>query len=119
MKTTKKDFEDFKAYGEEFIDKLGLKDWSIVFMTEDSDEVYGAAASNVGGRVATISLSKSWDERKPKTPLALRRLALHEVLHVLFAPILKEAKERYTMQYVIDDLEHDVIRRLENMVDND
>lgn len=115
MKTTKADFELFKTCANEFIEQLGLRDWSIHFDHCDVDGSYALTTSNTGGRVATIQLGKYWDDLRPKTDGAIRRLALHEVCHVLLAPLLKEAKERYTTPYILEDIEHDVIRRLENL----
>lgn len=115
MRTTKTDFELFKTYALGFVEQLGLKDWSIHFGHEHVDGVYAETLTNAGGRVATIRLSTYWDDLRPKTDAEIKRLALHEVCHVLLAPILKESKERYTTPYLLEDMEHDVIRRLENL----
>lgn len=115
MKTTKQDFQDFRRYAEEYIAKLGLTNWSVHFSHKKTGECYAQTVSEVNGKVATIFFSTSWDNLRLKNERELRRLALHEVLHVLLSPMMKESKERYTMPYVIDDLEHDVIRRLEGL----
>lgn len=114
MRTTKKDFSLFKEYAGGYVRLLGLVDWSIHYEHCDLPENYANTITNVSGRVARIEFGKYWDDLRPKTNEELRKLALHEVLHVLLAPILKEATERYTQPYVIVDLEHEIIRRLEN-----
>jgi hypothetical protein len=115
MKVTKADFELFKQSCDKYIKKLGLVNWSVHYQHEIREGSYAVTASDCDGRVATITLSTYWDDLRIKTDHEIDKLALHEVLHIMMAPILREAEQRYTTQYVLLDQEHDIIRRLENL----
>lgn len=116
MKTTKRDFELFKQYCNEAVQKLGLVEWSIHYAHEHIDESYANTAWRLSGGVSTITLSDYWDDLRPKTEEAIRRVAYHEVLHLVMAPLVAEAGDRFTDQLSIDTAEHLIIRRLENIV---
>lgn len=116
MKTTKKDFELFKKYCDEVVQVLGLTEWSVLYAHEHFANEFANTNYQVSSATAVITLSTYWDGLRPKTDLALRRLALHEVLHIVLAPLVAEAMERYTNQLTIDTAEHLIIRRLENMI---
>lgn len=116
MKTTKADFEIFKTYCAEAIQKLGLLEWSVHYAHEHRESDYARTAWKLSGGVATITLSTYWDDLRPKTEEALRRVAYHEVMHLLLAPLVAEACDRYTNQDAIDIAEHQAIRRLENVI---
>jgi len=116
MKTTKADFQLFKEACLKWQDKLGMVDWSIHYAHEFVEGDYARTYWNLSGAVATVYLSTKWDDLRPKTRDALDRLALHEVLHILVAPLTAEAEARYTDQKTIDTAEHCIIRRLENII---
>lgn len=114
MKTTKRDFEQFKKECAIWIEKLGLIEWSVHYDHQHIEGSYAETAWKLSAGVATITLSTYWDDLRPKTEDAIRRLALHEVLHVVMSPLYAEASERYTNPLALDTAEHLIIRRLEN-----
>lgn len=114
MKTTKADFEAFKGYCAEAIQKLGLVEWSMHYDHDVLEGEYARTYWKLSAGVATIVFAKDWDKLRPKTSAEIRRLAYHEVMHVMMAPLVAEAGERYTNQDSIDTAEHLIIRRLEN-----
>ena len=107
----------FKSFCDKHINRLGLKEWSVHYDHSKVDDVYAQTYWRLSAGVATIILSTYWDDLRPKTDKEVDRLALHEVLHLLMAPIVAEANERYTNQSSIDTAEHLIIRRLENLFD--
>lgn len=119
MKTTKADFELFKKYVQEYADVLGVKDWSLHFSHDETDGVYARTMYTTNERVATIVLGRYWDDLRPKNSYEIKRLAFHELMHVVMAPLVSEAKERYTTPYMLDGVEHNIIRQLENIVSRD
>lgn len=119
MKTTKADFELFKKYVQEYADVLGVKDWSLHFSHEEVGDAYASTTYSIDDRVAKIRLGKYWDDLRPKNSYEIKRLAFHELMHVVMAPLVYEAKERYTTNHVLDGIEHNIIRRLENIVSRD
>lgn len=82
MKTTKKDFELFKGYCGEWQTKLGLIDWKIVYSHTPLKDRYAEANYRVSGRAARLVLATSWVDREINN-LTLRKVALHECLHLL------------------------------------
>lgn len=116
MKTTKKDFELFKSFCDGHIKRLGLVEWSVHYNHGYIDGSYAETGYKLSGGVATITLSKHWDDLRPKTDEHINRLALHEVLHIVMAPLFAEAGERYTNQMALETAEHLIIRRLENVL---
>lgn len=116
MKTTKADFEAFKGFCAEAIQKLGLVEWSVHYDHKHLDDQYARTYWFLSAGAATIILSTYWDDLRPKTPEAIRRLAYHEIMHVMMAPLIVAAEERYANQNAIDTAEHLIIRRLENVI---
>lgn len=116
MKTTKADFELFKKYCNEAVQKLGLVEWSLYYDRDNLEDAYARTYWKLAAGAATIVLATYWDDLRPKTDEEIRRLAYHEVMHVLMAPLLAEAEDRYTNQSAIDIAEHQIIRRLENIL---
>lgn len=114
MRTTKKDFELFKLYCDEAIKKLGLVEWSMHYEHRHVEGSYAETAWRLSAGVATVTFSTYWDDLRPKTEDAIQRLAFHEVLHILMAPLFAEASERYTNHLALETAEHLIIRRLEN-----
>lgn len=116
LKTTKRDFEFFKAAALEWQQRLGLTDWNLYFVHEKVDECYAQTRWELPATLATITLSLNWDSLRPKTDEELKVLALHEVLHVLFAPYCSAAEDRYLGPSQLHGVEHAIIRRLEKVL---
>ena len=116
MRVTKKDYELFKTECDRFVNLLGLKEWSIHYSHEKSTDNYASTYMNRDGMVATIVLGLYWDDMRPKTEYEIKRLALHEVCHLLMNPLVAEAQERYTTEQALASIEHTIIRRIENLI---
>ena len=113
-KTTTKDFETFKTYCLKWQRELGLMNWNLYFEWKKNDEQYAGCNYSVPDGVATIALSKQWDDFRKVNKSELNRCALHEVLHILFAEFSSIAEERFTTLKAVDNVEHGIIHRLEN-----
>lgn len=116
MRTTKEDFQYFKTCCLDWQNKLSIKNWSLYFEHTKVEGCYAKTAWSTSEMAATVQLATSWDNLRPKTKEELNKLALHEVLHVLLAPLLSEAEYRYTTQDAIYSAEHAIVRSLENIV---
>lgn len=116
MRTTKRDFAKFQEYCNEYIATLGLNEWSVHYDHSSLDDDYARTYFKVSSGVSTIILNTYWDDLRPKTNSELERLALHEVLHLLTAPLMGAAERRFTTTHEIDAAEHLLIRRLEKLV---
>lgn len=115
VKTTKEDFTVFQECCVAWTEKLGVKNWSIHYEHGDADESYARTLWKLSDRIATVIFGKEWDALRPKTPDQIDRLALHEVLHLVMAPLVAEADDRFSTQSAIDIAEHAIIRQLENL----
>lgn len=88
------DFEFFKSVFCNWQKKLNLMDWHIEFAHGDIEgEPRAWIQPNTQGRVATVGLSKEWvlmkdSESVENKRYCLGKFALHEVLHLLFYPLL-------------------------------
>jgi len=116
MKTTKRHFEYFRERCEHWIKVLGLVGWAVDYHHDNkAGEVYAKVNADVNGRVASITLSNSWDII-PSVDFdmdeQLNRTALHECLELLLFP----AKDRYCSRSVEDERTHAVIRTLEKVI---
>ncbi len=117
MKTTKKDFELFKKYSQEYAEILGLSDWAIFYEhAKTRDSAYAETLWDVESHTARIILGTSWDNIRYKTDIEIKRLALHETIHVLISPLTMEAMSRYTTGERIATEEHRIVRMLEKLV---
>ena len=115
MKTTKQQFETFQKYIYYWQKELGLIDWHIYVFHKKIGDRFADTASSCEGRGATVRFNTSWDDRAP-TDKELRECALHEVLHILTAPLLNEARSRFADEYTMDAAEHSIVTRLTNLL---
>lgn len=116
MKTTKQDFINFQRYAKEWQQQLGLLEWSLYFEHADIADVYARTSWSTNDMLATIQLARNWDDMRLKTDAEIRSLALHEILHVLMAPLVSQAEWRYASKDGVDSAEHSIVRRLENVL---
>lgn len=116
MKTTKKDFDYFKVQCLKWQNKLGIINWAVHFDHKSLEDVYAKTAWKTQDMMAVVQLNTTWDKLRPKNNKELDRLALHEMMHVLLAPLVSEAEWRYASQDGIDTAEHSIVRSLENIL---
>lgn len=114
--TTKADFVKFQQYATAWQKKLGLLNWALYFDHKKKEGAYAQTAWDMGGSLATITLATHWDDMRKKTDNELNSLALHEVLHVLFAEFTAFAEARYLHSDSLEMAEHSILRRLENVL---
>lgn len=115
MKTTIKQFEQFKAYCLEWQQELGLTDWHLYLYHRDTDDAEADTSYDPAGRGATIRFNTHWDETTP-TPNHLKEAALHEMMHILTAPLMTEGQSRYANEDTMRQLEHSIVVRLTNYI---
>ncbi len=118
--TTPEHFKFYRAEAERFIELLGLKDWRVYFEHSPLAGCMGQCGwNNEAGKVATITLGVNWEHEEP-TEEELRKVAFHEVCHLLLADSYNVAVQddlSYNQTvFALDRAYHGVIRRLENAV---
>ena len=103
----------FKDYCFKWQDTFSLRDWRIYFVHKRLNGAYAQTKWSTDSMLATITLSSYWDDMQPISDIELERIALHEIMHVLFAPLVSEAEYRYATHDNIEIAEHAIVRRLE------
>ena len=121
--TSKKDFEYYCKRVRYWIDQFGLFEFEIDFVHRFlgdepgflNDYTAGIRLS-AAGRCATFYLNKDWGLDKISN-LALNRVAIHEVGHLLLCEYYHQATNRFGVTVSgLEVTEHAIIRRLENFI---
>ena len=117
MKTTKRHFKIFSREIEQWAQKLGMHEWRITVFHKKNARVENARASFVAyvqDRIATIYLEPDWGEGDYRlSDCIIRKSAMHEILHLLFARLTYLSVSRAATQEQIDEEEHALVHRLE------
>ena len=92
-KVTKEHRDYFLRACEQAQHDFGLLDWDIHLISQDMEDHEAVVDSDYGHHSATIALARAWD-RKP-TKKRLRETAIHEMVHVLIAPVTFLGNQRY------------------------
>lgn len=122
MKTSSKHFALFKKECQHWIDKFGLKEWDITFErmnleSDDPDATTGAqCVADIKNRIAALVLQADWDIKV--TNQMVKRMAFHEVCHVLLWRLVWLTQERYISEGEATSEAHAIIRRMENGILN-
>lgn len=102
IKTTNKHFEIFKREAEAYAKLIRLDDWDIYYIhglnieNELEGGVFATAIWLVEQKSGTLRLAKTWDDEiTPLDGKSLKKVARHEVLHLLYAPIQELADKRF------------------------
>ena len=86
MKTSKKDFGIFKKEVLRLVDAYSLKSWELHVDHEKVDEsTLASTQTDMEARQCVITLNTDWQD--PVSARALKDVALHEVLELLFAKV--------------------------------
>lgn len=94
--------------------KLGLTDWSITYKVDRMPGAWARVDYEVNDRSALITANgdmKGTGERAPE------RIALHEMLHLLFADMIDTAGKRGADHVDTGRAEHALIERLLNAIE--
>lgn len=111
-KTTKSDFKYFKLRCEHYVKLWKLIEWDIDYEHSNGQGSDRAACSRtILGMHAVIELCFNWEHEKV-TKQALNRIAKHEVLHILLAPIELLAQARFVTEDEYKAGDHTVIQKL-------
>ena len=113
--TNAKDFNYFKECCESYIELFGLKGWKVEYLHSELDlEVYAQCYFAAEPRNATISLNTIWEPGISDEQL--KKIALHEALHVFFGSYTSCAIDRFISEKEIFEKEHEMIQTLINVI---
>ena len=114
MKTTKKDFELFKKTCLEWQKKLYLDSWELFFVHEKATGARAAIRTETTNHQAVVVFATDWSKAniEPKTPEAIKKVAVHEMCHLLIGNLSNLGNSRYVSEDEINSAEEEVVRRL-------
>lgn len=111
-KITAKEFLEFKVECRKWIDRLGLRSWTITFVQEPHKCMLGACSWSYADRCATLYLNTKYTSRY----IDIKAVALHECLELLMSPMQDLAEDRVWSKDEWIKERHIVIRTLENVL---
>lgn len=118
-KTTKKQFEVFKAECKKWLKYFGLNGWRVEYRHDKSEGNRGQVAWSITARNSTITLADEWEDFRdtPITDLEIRKVAFHEVCELLLARMTMMADGKISNHcYAVEEETHNIIRTLENTI---
>jgi hypothetical protein len=109
-KCTNKDFEKFVQFCEEYLQKLRLENWEMVFKFDKTPDPPNYANCDISFEKlhARITLFSDWTPDRV-TQISLRELAYHEVVHILLAPLMEAHSG---LDSIVREHEHNIIKQL-------
>ena len=111
VRTTQKDFKEFKAEFNRMVEILGLKNWNLTFSLEKiNDSTMADIHYDCSARFANVRLNTS-----KLTDKSLKDFARHEVYHLLLADLYDSATNRYISKSELDQIEEGVVVTLEKL----
>jgi hypothetical protein len=115
--TTKKHFDIYKQECLRLIDLFHLSGWRVYFEHSEMREKYGQMESDIESYIANMGLNKKWDDTlRPCNEAEIRKLALHEVIHLLLAPISDLGKSRFVIRDELYAAEEELVHKLERII---
>ena len=115
-KTTKKDFELFCSECDKWVQHFRLADYYIYYTHEDCESLDFPKAywmGDIENRSVTIGLAIDFKDVKPTKNL-IKKMAFHEVFHIILGRLDTLARSRYLMERELDEEREAIIRRMEN-----
>lgn len=119
MTTTKEHFEIFKEECKKWINYYGLLQWEINFYHDETKSDNCALALwNLVAKRCDFYMYYEWD-KEDLTEEYIKRVALHEVTHLLLGRLHSLAGYRFVRDAEIDESVHEIIRILEGILFRD
>lgn len=87
MKTTKKEFEEYKKWINYYVKEFGLIDYVLYFDHADIGNSNARVSIGITQRTATFILNTKIDPRDKEDGKDMRYYARHEVCHLLIADV--------------------------------
>ncbi len=115
MKTTAKQFEEFKTEVLRLQPILGLQDWDICFHHTKKEGVYASTSYNREAAISTILFNTDLTDFEYKN-LNIKRSALHECLHLVIADLYCMVESRNFDRFILNQAEEKLIRKLEKFI---
>jgi hypothetical protein len=110
---TDADIEAFRKALDTWQERMGLKDWRIVFSPKRAKNVMAQMDKwNWSQRQVTCRIGLDW-MATPVTEVTITQTAVHELLHVLLYELIQSARNPSITDDDLASIEHRVINTLE------
>lgn len=121
-KTTKTDFREFETWIRYYERKFGLMDWNIDVKHEDLSRTKHADAiawcyPNMDNKFCCIRLNKTLPNAAD-IKVSMRRVALHEIIHVILDPLYDVAWARFLDELQLKQKNEQVATHLSNIIES-
>jgi len=121
MKTTKKDFELFKAETERLMKEWELNNWHPAWKHEELANANAVTKTDGDSYNVTFFFSTNIDFdkfilRQSKKEDFIKRLAKHEVIHLLLGRVMHCADARWCTDSEMNEAEEELVRKLEVII---
>jgi len=121
MKTTKKDFKLFKSETERLMKEWELSNWHPAWKHEELANANAVTKTDGDNYNVTFYFSTDIDFdkfilRQSKKEDFIRRLAKHEVIHLLLGRVMHCADARWCTDSEMNEAEEELVRKLEVII---
>jgi hypothetical protein len=101
----------FRRFVGKWAEIFKLADWKLTYkFRQEPSHNLAECCPDAENKQAEVYLFREWDIEP--TSSTLDEIAAHEVLHVLFAPLMRLAGERFVTEKELEIEEHNIIRVL-------
>lgn len=110
MKTSKADFEFFKAECRKWLKVFNLDGWGIEYSHEKLKDEYGKILFNLEGHKASVFFTTEIEP--PFSRERMAETAKHEIIHLLLARLSEHAYYRFTTKDALEEAEEEIVQKL-------
>lgn len=110
---TTKDLETFKKHCERYRKLFGLVNYTFYYELKSEGSGVADSRTNPEEMLTLVRLDK---KKSTSGEDSLKRLALHEVLHVLCARVMWNARARYVSDAELNESHEELVSTLENVL---
>lgn len=94
-KTKKKHFKIFKKAVKHYLCKFHVSGWNVYYRHEGMATDLADVWADIDTRAATFRLSKRWSASRKLNAKQLRKIAKHEVVHLILWPMYSAGWSRF------------------------
>jgi len=98
-----------------FMDYFSLKNFEIIFEDSDDKDIRASTLADEQNKIVIFNISTNWANELGNGEEEIKRVAFHEVMEVLFAPIRDKMSAFYSFE-ITDEIIHSKIVLFENVV---
>jgi len=116
MKLSNKYLNIFKKECKKWIDILKLDNWEVYYDWQDKEGTFASIYTDLSGYVATIFLTRDWEDLFDHIEEQIKRTAKHEVIHLLLSRLSDNARSRFIAEADLGESEEELVRKLEKII---